>query len=142
MFSFGAPSVGNDALYEQYAKSVPIGFRIVYYHDVVANSMFPCFNRLGKAIPNNGSGYTHVKEIMDARCDSRGDQRYANNEAGASEIWYQTIRGFSMLELVQHDEGSYFEVASNFLHALFPVMKKERDDPRSLSLREGSVSEV
>jgi len=119
MFTFGAPSLGNKKLYQEFSKSVPFGFRLVFYHDYVAWALFPFLERLGNAFPCDGTDQSNVEEILDAELDKEGDQRYEETDTGA---WYTTIKGFSAMQISQHDQPSYFLVVKKLLRALFPFM--------------------
>eukprot|EP00210_Caulerpa_lentillifera_P002845 g2719.t1 len=122
MFTYGAPSVGNTALYDRFIKSVPFAFRVVYCHDLIAK--FLCrLKRMGKAFPGDGSERNTIQALLDAECSERGDERY---KEAKSENWISTIKSLNPMEWVHHLEPSYFTVVKKFVHAAFGDLKSEQ----------------
>eukprot|EP00210_Caulerpa_lentillifera_P002846 g2720.t1 len=122
MFTYGAPSVGNQVLFDRFIKSVPFGFRMVYCHDGVARYLCR-MHRLGKAFPGDGSDCQSIEEFLNAQCGDEGDQRYENEDSDNGGI---DLKCFDLANGFNHLESTYFKFINNVFNNLFPLMRAEQ----------------
>jgi len=118
MFSFGAPSVGNQELCKSHAQSVPAGFRCTYQEDIIAWLLQARFDRFGKAIPTECESGDTLQTILDADCDAECEDAPKGDDEEDTEGLLSKLKALGPEQLMKHDEGSYFDLIKKLMAAV------------------------